>query len=242
MALCTTLSPIHSRCRSHPRTTSKTSSSAPALATSKISNNLSPNLHQIHSTKLKTTTATRSCTWPPATVTRVSPTPYPAPPRTFARRYVDVIAYLLPLVDPKRLSHRNHAGSTALHWAAVNRHLDVAQMLVNFSAGPGVALIDIKNEAGRSPLGEAELAGWDEGARWFVQVMNLDEAKEAQEVEEESPIDPSQAIDVEIQDADGQIAKMTINPIASGPDQDASRGQTETILLRSMFSSLLFVD
>ena len=115
-------------------------------------------------------------------------------------------------------------------------------MLVNFSAGPGVALIDIKNEAGRSPLGEAELAGWDEGARWFVQVMNLDEAKEAQEVEEESPIDPSQAIDVEIQDADGQIAKMTINPIASGPDQDASRGQTETILLRSMFSSLLFVD
>lgn len=107
------------------------------------------------------------------------------------------------------MTHRNHAGSTPLHWAAVNRHLDVAQTLVKFPAGPGIDLIDIKNEARRSPLGEAELAGWDEGARWFVQVMNLDDTKEG--VDEESPVDPLQAIEVEIRDADGQIARMTIN-------------------------------
>jgi len=129
--------------------------------------------------------------------------------------HTHVLAYLLPLVSPSLVVHRNHAGSTPLHWAAVNRHLDVVQTLVRFPTGPGVDLIDIKNDAGRSPLGEAELAGWDEGARWFVQVMNLGEVKEDQE-----PLDPSQAIEVEIQDADGQMARLTINPKAS--DQEPS--------------------
>ena len=130
---------------------------------------------------------------------------------------VDVLAYLLPLVSPDLIVHRNHAGSTPLHWAAVNRHLDVVQTLVGFPTGPGVDMIDIKNDAGRSPLGEAELAGWDEVAQWFVQVMNLGEVKE--DVEDR---DPSQAIEVEIQDADGQMARMTINPKASVPDQEPS--------------------
>lgn len=81
-------------------------------------------------------------------------------------------------------------------------------------------MIDIKNAAGRSPLGEAEIAGWDDGARWLVQVMNLDEAKE--QVEEETTLDPSQTIEVEIQDAEGQVARMTLNPKASDPDQGPS--------------------
>lgn len=131
---------------------------------------------------------------------------------------VDVLAYLLPLVSPNLVIHRNHAGSTPLHWAAVNRHLDVAQALVGSPTGPGVDLIDIKNDAGRSPLAEAELAGWDEGARWFVQVMNLGEVKE--DVQDQESLDPSQAIEVEIQDADGQMARLTINPKAS--DQEPS--------------------
>ncbi|KAI9573279.1 cytoplasmic protein [Boletus coccyginus] len=135
-----------------------------------------------------------------------------------ANGHADVLAYLLPRVSPSLLTHRNHAGSTPLHWAAVNRHLEVLQMLVRFPAGPGVDLIDIKNDAGRSPLGEAELAGWDEGARWLVQVMNLDETKE--DVEESA--DPSDAIQVEIQDADGQVATLTINPMSSAPDQEPS--------------------
>lgn len=68
-------------------------------------------------------------------------------------------------------------------------------------------MIDIKNGAGRSPLGEAEIAGWEDGARWFVQVMNL--GGDGEEV------DPSQAIEVEIQDADGRVARMTISPDAN---------------------------
>lgn len=103
---------------------------------------------------------------------------------------------------------QNNAGSTPLHWAAVNRHLVIAQKLVQFPGGPGVNLIDIKNMAGKSALAEAEIAEWDEGARWFVQVMNLDEIKED---EGEEQVDPSQAVEIEIQDAQGQVAKMRIN-------------------------------
>lgn len=83
-------------------------------------------------------------------------------------------------------------------------------------------MIDIKNAAGRSPLGEAEIAGWDDGARWLVQVMNLDEVKKQVDEEDELPLDPSQAIEVEIQDADGQVAKMSLNPKLSNPDQEPS--------------------
>ncbi|KAF8434306.1 cytoplasmic protein [Boletus edulis BED1] len=145
---------------------------------------------------------------------------------TAANGHTDILAYLLPRVSPSLLTHRNNAGSTALHWAAVNRHLDVAQILVRFSPGPGVDLIDIRNEAGRSPLGEAEIAGWDEGARWFVQVMHLDEVREAEAEEEgegeKTPVDPTHAIEVEIQDSDGQMARMTINTKPSLSDREPS--------------------
>ena len=68
-------------------------------------------------------------------------------------------------------------------------------------------------------MGEAELAGWEEGAKWFVQVMNLDHGQEPEglggvegegdTLDTESEI--ARDIEVEIQDADGQIAKMTIS-------------------------------
>lgn len=84
----------------------------------------------------------------------------------------------------------------------------IAQKLVQFPGGPGVILIDIKNTAGRSPLAEAEMAEWDEGARWLVQVMNLDEVKEE---EGDEQVDPSRTVEIEIQDAEGQVAKMKID-------------------------------
>jgi hypothetical protein len=49
---------------------------------------------------------------------------------------------------------------------------------VEYPDGPGVGLIDVKNAAGRSPLGEAEAVGWDEGAKWMVEVMRLDDNKD----------------------------------------------------------------
>jgi ankyrin repeat protein len=127
--------------------------------------------------------------------------------------HIDVLDYLLPLVSPSILSAQNSAGSTALHWAALNQHLELAQKLVHFTGGPGIDLIDIKNLAGRSPLGEAEMIGWDEGARWLVQVMKLDESShhEVNDSDKDGLVDTTQDIEVEIQDADGEVAKMTIS-------------------------------
>ena len=111
------------------------------------------------------------------------------------------------MISPTLLSAQNNAGSTALHWAALNSLFSIAQKLVQHPQGPGKDLIDIKNTAGHTPLGEAEMIGWDEGAKWFVEVMNLDEGSKA---EEDLPIEPGQDIEVEIQDAEGQVAKMKI--------------------------------
>ena len=119
------------------------------------------------------------------------------------------------MISPSLLSIQNDAGSTALHWAALNSHLPIMQKLVQHPQGPGKDLIDIKNSAGRTPLGEAEMIGWDEGAKWLVESMNLDEGSKG---EEDQPVEPGQAIEVEIQDAEGQVAKMKIGPQGpSGP-------------------------
>ena len=127
---------------------------------------------------------------------------------THARCLVDALDYLLPKVSPSLLSAQNDAKSTPLHWAALNSHLAIAQKLVQFPGGPGINLIDIKNAAGRSPLGEAENVGWEEGAKWFVEVMNLDDGAKGEE--ELHPAEGAENIEVEIQDAEGQVAKMTI--------------------------------
>ncbi|QRV84007.1 ankyrin repeats [Ceratobasidium sp. AG-Ba] len=74
---------------------------------------------------------------------------------------------LSPSVPPiNLLSVQNSSKSTALHWAATNKHLGTVQKLAESQP----SLIDIKNAAGRTPLGEAELAEWDEGANgWSAQ-------------------------------------------------------------------------
>ncbi|KAI0326064.1 cytoplasmic protein [Cubamyces sp. BRFM 1775] len=136
--------------------------------------------------------------------------------------HTDALDYLLPLLPSSLLAARNNAGSTPLHWAALNSHLPVAQKLVQFPGGPGVDLIDIKNSAGRSPLGEAETAGWEEGAKWFVQVMNLDEGG-GKEEEELQPAEGADNIEVEIQDAEGQVAKITLGQKPSGGAEDSKQ-------------------
>ncbi|KAG1762108.1 cytoplasmic protein [Suillus occidentalis] len=127
------------------------------------------------------------------------------------RHLADVLEYLLPLVSPSILSAQNSAGSTTLHWAALNQHLEGTQKLVRFTGGSGVDLN--QNIAGRSPIGEAEMIGWVEGARWLVQEMKLDETSQhdVNDSEEDGPVDTTQGVEVEIQDADGAVAKMTIS-------------------------------
>ncbi|KAH8827819.1 ankyrin repeat-containing domain protein [Flagelloscypha sp. PMI_526] len=141
-----------------------------------------------------------------------------------ANGHTELLEYLLPILPTSLLSVQNASGSTALHWAALNSHLSIVQKLVEFPDGPGVDLIDIKNKAGRSPLAEAENVGWDEGAKWLVQVMNLDEGPTEQEGDADAAVDPSQQIEVEIEDADGKVAKMTIQ----SPPSEAPPPEKET--------------
>jgi len=114
------------------------------------------------------------------------------------------------------LAAQNDSGSTPLHWAALNSHLDIVQKLVQHPNGAGRDLIDIKTKAGLSPLGEAELVGWEEGAKWFVEMMNLDPEESKEQLEDDDAtldtVDVTKRdIEVAIEDADGQIAKMTIS-------------------------------
>ncbi|KAG6827286.1 hypothetical protein H0H92_012495 [Tricholoma furcatifolium] len=127
--------------------------------------------------------------------------------------FTDVLEYLLPLVPSSLLAAQNSAKSTPLHWAALNKHLSVVQKLVEYPNGPGIDLIDIKNTAGHTPLGEAELAEWDEGATWLVKMMNLDAegADQEKNADGDEDVEVPQDIEVEIEDADGQMAKMTIS-------------------------------
>jgi uncharacterized protein len=127
---------------------------------------------------------------------------------THGRYTTDVLDYLLSIVPPSLLSAQNNAGSTPLHWAAVNAQLEIAQKLIRCPGGPGNVLIDIKNTAGRSPLTEAEMAGWDEGAKYMVEVMNLEENDGSDDVDDTNA---APDIEIEIQDAEGQVSKMKIS-------------------------------
>ncbi|KAH0580819.1 hypothetical protein H2248_011978 [Termitomyces sp. 'cryptogamus'] len=100
-----------------------------------------------------------------------------------------------------------------LHWAALNKHLAIVQKLIEYPAGPGVDLINIKTKVGHMPLGEAELTEWDEGVTWLVKMINLEaeDSKEEKEIARNEVVNMSQDIEVEIQDADRQIAKITIS-------------------------------
>ena len=90
------------------------------------------------------------------------------------------------------------------------------KLLVAHPSGPKAALIDIKNNAGRTPLGEAEMAAWDEGAAWLVGVMEIDENNSAPvEATDEAVGDADEGdepleIHVEVEDAEGGISKMSI--------------------------------
>ena len=73
-------------------------------------------------------------------------------------------------------------------------------------------------------MAEAEFAGWDEGAKWFVEVMNLDSDVGKEEGDPDAALDPADGpqIEVEIQDAEGQIAKMKIGGTGSTAEPPSS--------------------
>lgn len=89
--------------------------------------------------------------------------------------YPELLTYLLPLLPPALFSTTNASGSTPLHWASLNGHLPVVKLIVLHPLGPGDALIDCRNNAGRTPVGEAEMMERHEVANWLVGRMRLDE-------------------------------------------------------------------
>jgi hypothetical protein len=103
----------------------------------------------------------------------------------------------------------------------MNSHLPIVKRLVEFPSGPGIELIEIKNSAGRSPLGEAEMNGWDEGAVWLVGHMILNEGKE-EETEEAVDANTTE-IEVEIEGVEGDVAKMKLRD-SSGIEEKAKDG------------------
>lgn len=72
----------------------------------------------------------------------------------------------------------------------------------------GVGVLDIKNKSGRSAITEAEMNEWAEGVTWMVGVMTVDDtggpAEETDEVVE------SEDVQVEIQDTEGRVAKLSV--------------------------------
>jgi hypothetical protein len=87
------------------------------------------------------------------------------------------------------------------------------ERLVRSPGRGGSRLIDIKNAAGRSPLAEAEMIEWAEGASWLAQMMSLDGQPGITEGREEQTavdFDQMHDVEVEIEDADGQVARMTL--------------------------------
>lgn len=87
----------------------------------------------------------------------------------------ELAEYLLPLLPSPAFSAQNTSGSTPLHWASLNGHLELAKLLVLAPASSGDKLIDIKNEAGYTAVGEAELAERSEIAMWLVGRMILND-------------------------------------------------------------------
>ena len=85
-------------------------------------------------------------------------------------------------------------------------------------------MLDIKNKSGRSAITEAEMNEWAEGVTWMVGVMSVgDSGGAAQETDE---VVESEDVQVEIQDAEGRVAKLSMKD-----------GQVEGIKSDSTFSS-----
>ncbi|KAE8322515.1 hypothetical protein BDV39DRAFT_183931 [Aspergillus sergii] len=85
------------------------------------------------------------------------------------------------------INHRNHSGNTALHWAALNTHLECVKALVGAGAD-----ITVKNDAGLDAVFLAERADWS--------TEEQGEEQDEDEVEVE--------VEAEAQGGEGDAGKM----------------------------------
>lgn len=84
--------------------------------------------------------------------------------RQMANNPPEILTYLLQSFQgleggeeerKKIINHRNYSGNTALHWAALNTHLNCVKALVEAGAD-----ISIKNDAGLDAVFLAERKAW----------------------------------------------------------------------------------
>lgn len=92
---------------------------------------------------------------------------------------IGILNYLASLVtDPAAppsirsaiLNIQNRSGNTALHWAALNGHLEAVKILVASGANPSV-----RNKAGFDAVYEAEINSKGDVVEWLLKEGNLDE-------------------------------------------------------------------
>lgn len=92
---------------------------------------------------------------------------------------IGILSYLASLVaDPATppslrsaiLNLQNRSGNTALHWAALNGHLEAVKILVASGANSSV-----RNKAGFDAVYEAEINSKEDVVEWLLKEGNLDE-------------------------------------------------------------------
>ena len=69
-------------------------------------------------------------------------------------------------------------------------------------------MLDVKNKNGRSAITNAEMNEWTEGVTWMVGVMSVDDSGGA--AQETDEVVESGDVQVEIQDAEGRVAKLSM--------------------------------
>ncbi|ORX61645.1 ankyrin [Hesseltinella vesiculosa] len=92
-----------------------------------------------------------------------------------ANNHLDIVLFILEalskLQDKSHVNVKNDLGNTPLHWAALNGHLEVVKAL-------------IKNEAGKTPIYEAQQRNFETIAEFFLDTM-IEEEQQKEEMDED---------------------------------------------------------
>ncbi|GLB36759.1 hypothetical protein LshimejAT787_0310460 [Lyophyllum shimeji] len=133
---------------------------------------------------------------------------------------VEIVKFLVDALPADALAVTNEAGNTALHWAALNGHLDVLRLLCPKLSKDDLA---IRNAIGRTSLSEAEARGTEkclECAGYLLAQMEIDDwgGQEGEADEDEHP--PQETANGPV--ADG-MNKLSLDERNSRPESTADR-------------------
>ncbi|WPH03877.1 Hypothetical protein R9X50_00676000 [Acrodontium crateriforme] len=113
-----------------------------------------------------------------------------------------------PIAESKLINYQNKEGSTPLHWAAYNGHLDVVKFLIEAKAD-----MWLKNAAGHLAMFEAERADKNEVVTYLLEAGG----KEVERTGSEKPAGQEDEVDTE---GDEEGFTMSMGD-TSGPMEEA---------------------